>query len=484
MRQGRVLFVIHDNLQDFNYFPVGIATIAAVLRDMGAAVDVYCQDLYHHSNEDLAAFLDGRDYDLIGLGFLAARFVETVEGVCKVIREHKKNAFFVLGGHGPSPIPEYILRRTCADGVVIGAGEYTTAELLRELLSADFHPDRVSGLAWRDGDTVHINPARPPVQNLDTTPFPAWDVFPMEDYCRSAIGIGQDPSVKGMVVNTSKGCVNACNFCYRMERGIRLRSIDNVMDEIKILYHKYGIRYFFFCDEIFVVSKKRILEFERKLEKTGMNITFACDSRVDVMDRELVESLKRCGCTSLCFGIESADDNVLRLMGKNTTVEQNIRAVECVRDAGGIALSLGMLWGNPGDSEETLWKDVDFIKTYDTLTHIRTLRPPTPYPGSELYHTALRRGLLSGPDDFFSKFRNSDLFLVNFTEIPTPRCYELLLAANREVILHNYRQRNAHMDEAGDMIRQYEDLYSGKNDKFRGARPRPTNLPRKSPMPA
>lgn len=180
--------------------------------------------------------------------------------------------------------------------------------------------------------------------------------------------------------------------------------------------------------------------------------------------------------TALTFGIESADNKVLKLMNKNTTVEQNSRAVEAVLEVGGIGLSLGMLWGNIGDTEKTLRANVAFLKKYNTYNHIRTIRPPTPYPGCELYYTAIRRGLLKGPDDFFKKFKNSDLCLVNFTDIPVKNFYELLFEANKELIIDHCQHTNGNMEECDDLIKQFKDLYEGKNDKFRGVRKYSSNI--------
>jgi radical SAM superfamily enzyme YgiQ (UPF0313 family) len=408
---------------------------------------------------------------LIGIGFLAARFKETIIELCGVVNEHKKNAWLILGGHGPSPIPEYVLKKTKADIVAIGEAEETIVELLREKADGTSNLNKIDGIAWRDRDKVYINSRRKPVMNLDTIPFPAWEFFPMEDYGHSMkILDEQPPEEKSLVFYSSRGCINECNFCYRMEKKVRMRTIDNVIDELKILVGDYGIKYFQIFDEMFILNKRRLFEFEEKLNKSGLEIYFFCDARVDFLDKEIVECLKRCGCRFLNFGIESASNEILKLMNKNTTVEQNIRAIETVLSVGGVGIGLNILWGNIGDTEKTLKDGVEFIKRYNTYKQIRTIRPPTPYPGCELYYTAVNKGLLNGPDDFFEKFENSDLYVVNFTDIPLKRFYELLFEANKELILDHYKQTKGDMEEACDAVRQFHDLYSGKSSSFRGLR--------------
>lgn len=471
MKKGRVLFIIHDVYQDFNSFPLGIGYLAAVLKKEGIEADIYCQDLYHYSNEELGEYLDQNNYDFIGISFMAARFKETVLELCHVVNRHKKNAWLVLGGFGPSPIPEYILETTQADIVAIGEAEETIVEIVKEKLNGTCKLEKIKGIAYRDKNTVKINPRRGPVMNVDSIPFPAWELFPMQDYGSSMkILSEQPPEGKSLVIYTSRGCINRCNFCYRMEKGVRVRSIDNIIEELKILVNVYGIRYFQVYDEMFILNKKRLLEFEEKLAKNKLEIFFFCNSRVDIFDKEMVECLKRCGCRFINFGIESVSDQVLKAMNKNTTVEENIKAVETVLSVGGIGIGLNILWGNLKDTEETLFKGVEFIKKYNTYKQVRTIRPPTPYPGSDLYELALQKGLLKGPADFFEKFKNSDLYLINFTDMPIKRFYELLFKANKELVLDHYTKSQGNMQEADNLIQEFSDLYLGKNTGFRGAR--------------
>lgn len=472
MNNGKVLFIIHDNLQAFNSFPLGPAYIAALLMREGVHVDVYCQDLYHQSNDELADYLSDNEYDLIGIGFLSARFTETVFDLCRIVKKHKKNALMVLGGQGPSPIPEYILQTTQAEIAVLGEGEKTVVDIIKTKLNGKMDYSSIHGIAWRIDDTTHVNPRRNPIIDLDTLPMPAWEIFPMDDYTKSMKYQAQpDDITKSLNVCTTRGCINACSFCYRMEKGIRVRSIDNVLEELRTLKENYGVSYFSFSDEMFVLNKKRLLEFKDKLDMAGLNIIYSCAARVDLLhDKGIVQCLKDTGCVFIHFGIESMDNRVLKLMNKNATAEQNTRAVETVLETGGIGAGLNVLWGNVGDNEKSLRKGVEFIKKYNTYDYIRTIRPPTPYPGSALYYLAMERGKLEGPAGFFRKFKNSDLYMVNFTDIPISHFYGLLYEANRELLVDHYTHSTKDKDECEALIDQFKELYEGTNPKFRGTR--------------
>ncbi|MFH1523280.1 MAG: radical SAM protein [Patescibacteria group bacterium] len=468
-KNNKVLFIIHDLYQEDNHFPLGPAYLAAMLNKNGAHVEAYSMDVFHYTNQQLADFLQKNNYDLICLGFLAARFKETIIDLCKVINENKKTAWFVLGGHGPSPIPEYMLKKTKADIIAIGEAENTIVDLLEcKVKNGDL--SKVKGIAYLDNNELKLTGQNKLVTNLDEIPMPLWEIFPMDKYTTCSRMYNQEPHEKSLVIITSRGCINRCNFCYRMEKGIRARSIKNVIEELKILYEKYGINCYLFEDELFVFSKERLLEFEQALKDNNLKIKFLCDARVDIMDKEIVEILKRCGCQFICIGFESSDDKVLQLMNKNTTVKKNIEVLKLIKDIGGVGMGLNFIWNNLGDDERTLRRNVKFIKEYNTYYQCRTIRPVTPYPGSDLYYKLIDQGKLKGPEDFFKKFKNSDLMLINIMDMPDKKAYELLLEINTDLILDHYKHTKGDMDEARWLIQQLADLYSGKITKFRGAR--------------
>ena len=182
MKKGRILLIIHDVYQDINVFPLGSAYVASVLKNDGHHVDTYCQDLYHYSNEDLAIYLKNNKYDVIGIGFLAARFDETIVNLCKVVNKYKKNAWLVLGGHGPSPIAKYVLRKTNVDIITIGEAEKSIVEIVKEKINRTCNLRSINGIAWRNNEEIFINNREDPISVLDDIPFPLWDCFPIDKY--------------------------------------------------------------------------------------------------------------------------------------------------------------------------------------------------------------------------------------------------------------------------------------------------------------
>lgn len=470
--KGKILFIIHDVYQDDNEFPLGIGYLAAILRNGGYEVTVYCQDVFHYTNDELAQYLDNHDFDIVGLGFLAARYAETVRPLAKVINAHKKKAKFFLGGHGVTATPEYILNDTQADVAVLGEAEGAIIPIVEKVINGADLNGQV-GVAFRVGEKVVVNPRAKMVGILDSIPLPAFDLFPMDKYVDSIKLPGSGPNDKTIGILTSRGCINRCSFCYRMEVGIRARSIDNVFEELDILNRKYGVTYFEFIDEMFIPNHRRIEEFVAALKKLKTPIKYYCQARVELAkDKSALKLLADSGCQILNLGLESLDQNVLDLMGKHTKVEDNYEAVENTI-AAGMHAGLNFIWANPGDSVESLNKIVEFLLKYDTLGQLRTIRPPTPFPGCPLYYQAIEQGKLKGPGDFFDKFTNSDRLTVNYTTLSDDEVYAALLEANSRLIKNHYQKKNKSQSEAEMMIENFKKVYfpSRPEDvKFRGAR--------------
>lgn len=463
-----VLFIIHDNYQDSNQFPLGPAYLASVLEQNGYTVEVYCMDVFHYTNDDLANKLKKDTYDLIGLDFMAARYTETIVDLCKVINKHKGNAKFILGGHGPSPIPIYMLMKTNADIVAIGEAEETIIDVMKYIHGL-MPIDDVKGIAYRDNNHIHITQKRELIKKLDTIPFPAWHLFPMDKYTTSTRTGWMEKDERYIAIITSRGCINTCTFCARLTEGIRLRNLNKVIEEMKVLEKEYGVTCFNISDELFLISKKRALKFCELLKENNMKIKFSAGARADVLDEETAIALKEAGCGILSVGFESSSQDSLDYMKKNTTVEDNIRTLEISRKVG-LPVALNFIWGYPTDTYEILMDNVKIINEYNQFKQLRTIRPVTPYPGCELYYEAIFKGLLQGPDDFFTKFKNSDLITVNFTRYSDKQCYEWLFEANKKLIEYHYEHTDMTREECDDLINQFYNLYFKGFYKFRGAR--------------
>jgi len=439
--------------------------IASALRNAGHKITIYNQDQYHYPEEHLTEYLNRNHFDVVGVSVIAGyyqyrKLLKISEAINKV--EPPNRPIYILGGHGPSPEPEYFLKKTGADFAVIGEGEITVVELLKAL-QGDGGLEDVNGIAYNIFHGVAQTPPRPLIKDINTIALPAWDLFPMDYY--ALIGSeNKKPTTRCFPVLSGRGCPFKCNFCYRMDKGLRIRSNESIIEEIQILKKDYLIGYIAFSDELLMTSKDRTISLCEDIIKAKLNVQWSCNGRLNYATPEVLQAMKRAGCVFINYGIESMSDETLKVMNKNLTTEQVIKGVEATLKEQ-ISPGLNIIFGNIGETKETLQKGVDFLLRYDDHAQLRTIRPVTPYPGSPLYYYAIEHGMLKGCEDFYeNKHVNSDLLAVNFTDMTDGEVHRALFEANK-TLLENYYKCQLERS-----IKTAEKLYLEKDATFRGFR--------------
>jgi len=459
----RVLLIVYDNKSYVPFFPQGSAYIAAILKKNGIDVEIYSQDYHHYQDEHLTKYLNKNRFDVIGLGIIAGYYqYRKLLAISDAINKARNRPYYILGGHGPSPEPEFFLKKTGADVVVIGEGEKTIVELLNAI-SNRTNLNNVKGIAFQNGDHFIMTERRPPIKDIDGLPLPAYHLFPMEYY-----RLVREPNCTRsdflMPILSGRGCPFKCNFCYRMDEGFRPRSTEAIIEEIRFLKAEYRITYIVFSDELLMSSRERTIELCRDIIKAELDIKWWCNGRLNYAKPIVLKLMKKAGCVFINYGIEAVDDRILRNMNKALTTKQIFAGVEATLESG-ISPGLNIIFGNIGESRATLKKGVEFLLKYDDGTQLRTIRPVTPYPGSPLYYYAIRRGLLKDCEDFYeNKHINSDLLSVNFTDLTDNEFHKCLMEANSTLLDNYYKKSYTRMM---DITRR---LYMEKDASFRGYR--------------
>lgn len=460
----KILLVVYDNDSYIHNFPHALAAIGAILLKHGHDVEVYDQALNHHPESHLTEHLDRRRFDVVGLSFIAGYYeYRKALKISEAINRSRHRPLYIIGGHGPTPEPAFFLNKTAADIVVMGEGEETIIELL-DAIEGEKTLHTVPGIAFRDGGGCAITPRRPLIRDLDSLPFQAYELFNMTYYrlIRPPRCVNSDFCIP---ILSGRGCVFKCNFCYRIDEGFRPRSAEGIVEEIKLLKKDYGITYINFNDELLMSSPERTINLCRALLHHNLGVRWQCQGRLNFATKEILEIMRQAGCVFINYGIESMDDLALRAMNKALTTKQIVKGVEATI-AAGISPGLNIIFGNIGETRETLRKGVDFLLKYDDYSYLRTIRPVTPYPGSPLYYYAIEQGLLKDCEDFYeNKHLNSDLLSVNFTDLTEEEFYDALLEANA-TLLNKYC---AHLQQS--YARQLLQLYKDKDASFRGFRP-------------
>jgi len=459
----KILFVVYDNQSTHNPIPMGACYVSAYLRKHGYTdIRFYSQDVYHYPEEHLTKFLSENPFDIVGIGFVAGYYQHAkIKQICDAITRVKNRPFIVLGGHGPTPVPEFYLRYTGADAVVMGEGEVPFLNLVRAL-EGNIPLGTVRGIAFRENDRYTVNEREKPIKELDVIPYPDYRCLPMEYYINAKF-LQMTSTDRQIAMITSRGCNYHCNFCQRLEKGIRFRSIPNVIEELKSYIEEYRISYVMFYDELFMHSEKRVEEFCGAIQDEGIKINYFCTGRLDTVNEHIVDIMKESGCVSIDYGIEQFDDRALQAMNKRLTEKEIVQGIEMTRRAG-INIAFNIIFGNIGDTRQSLRKSLEFLKNYNDFSQLRVIRPVTPYPGSPLYDYAISHGDLTGPGDFYTKHRNLELPTVNFTDIPDDEFNRLMFEANKEIIEDYYEHQKKQMTDS------FSKVYFGNDFSFRGAR--------------
>jgi anaerobic magnesium-protoporphyrin IX monomethyl ester cyclase len=333
--------------------------------------------------------------DVVGIQVLTFTLIDA-RLVAQAAKRANPKCQVVMGG----PHVHIFARETLAmpevDFAVKGEGEVAFSQLL-SALEGFTSREKVFGLAYRDPASGEIkdNPPAPPVEDLDSLPHPARELTPIHKYYSL---IAKHNPITTMF--TSRGCPYRCLFCDRptMGRRFRSRSALNVVNEMEEC-RKMGIREFFIYDDTFNVNRKRVFEICGEIKRRKLNITFDIRARADRMDEEMLEELASAGCDRIHYGVESGNEEVLKILRKDLDLHQVRDVFKATRRHGMKTLAYFMI-GNPGEDRDMTLKTIQFAKDLDPdFVHFSVL---TPFPGTPIYTKALKEGRYD--HDYWAEF--------------------------------------------------------------------------------
>ena len=462
----KILMVVYDNDSYISWFPQGLAYLASAARNAGHEIAVYQQDIYHWPDSHLTDYLNKHLFDVVEVSVIGGYYqYHKLLSLSQAINASKNRILFkyTIGGHGPASDPEFFLKKTGADVVGIGEGEITFVELLDAFLGKRLL-ESVDGIAYFNEEGQYIRTKeRELIKDIDNIAWPAYDLFDMTYYALMRM-----PNIKAneraLPLLSGRGCIFSCNFCYRLDKGFRPRSAESIIKEILYLKEQYNIRYIAFSDELLMSSRERTIQLCDAFIEANLGIKWDCNGRLNFADIDVLEKMKKAGCVFINYGIESLDNATLRIMHKGLTRDMIIRGVENTLQVG-ISPGLNIIYGNINEPLSAIKDAVEFLIKYDDHAQMRTIRPVTPYPGTELFQYAVEHGLVKDTEDFYeNKHCNSDLLAVNFTQYSDEEVYRKLYESNLKLINH-------YVDfERKGYERTCRNLYFNKDASFRGFR--------------
>ncbi|MFC1576143.1 B12-binding domain-containing radical SAM protein [Candidatus Omnitrophota bacterium] len=349
------------------------------LHDNVKRIDEIMQNSSHAVWKTLTDKILATKPDVIGVTCYSSS-MNSVKIICNNIKRRDKGITVVLGGIHPTSLPEHSLKYTGADIAVIGEGELTLSELLRVLKSGNLSKlNQVKGIAYKDaGGNIIFNERRSYIDNLDSVPFPERDFFDKELY-------------SGDVISTSRGCPFRCNYCaskVMWQKKVRFRSVENIIAELEILKDRYDSKFVRIVDDTFTLNKKRVLNLCRNIQERGLNsIRFSIGSRVDMLDDEVAEALKKSGVETVTLGIESASPNVLKFIGKDETLDDMAKSISILKTHDIQSHTFFMI-GFPGETKEDILMSKNFVAKYKP--DYVEVNMVTPYPGTELWDMMMK----------------------------------------------------------------------------------------------
>lgn len=307
-------------------------------------------------------------------------FLNTVRAVREVAPE-----LYILGTHGTVK-PAEILLETGARAVVRGEPENTVLELCSRARLND-----VRGISWHDGAAVVHNPDQAPVQ-MENLPLPAFHLLPMDRYHYEMLG------GRFSLFEMSRGCASNCTFCLLKTygTGVRKKSVDRLAAEVEYGIKNFGIKNAYFMDLEFTVLRKQVIEFCEFLIRRRYDFTWCCQTRLDLVDDELLAIMKRAGCRLIHAGVEAGSEEILKVVDKRITLRQIESGMQKIHNAG-IETACFFIMGFPESDENEMGNIMRLARklnpTY-ALFHVAA-----PYPGTRLYDQVKNDPKLRFSDD-------------------------------------------------------------------------------------
>jgi len=378
-----------------NTMPLNLAYLAAYLRNkIPCQIKILDCEAEGFGYKEIENFIKKSAPDIVGITTLTPP-MKHVSKITKIIKIIKPDCKIVLGGVHPTAMPERTLQETKADFVVMREGEVTFYELVKGITENKLNPYKINGLCFKDkGGKIIKNQPREYIKELDTLPFPDRDHFDLKKYYSAPT---KKVSNEKMVtpILTSRGCTFKCVHCISYvlwQQKIRFRSVENIVSEIEECINKYHIREFNILDDTFTLNKKGLIRICQSIINKNLKIYWVCFSRVNTIDEEMAKFMYQAGCRKISFGLESGSQEVLDLMQKNTTVEMGRKAVEIIRKYG-IQAHGSFMFGNLGETKETIKKTIKFAKSLDLDN--ATFFITAPLPGTHLYQVAVEKGSIT-----------------------------------------------------------------------------------------
>lgn len=364
------------------YPPLGLLYIASVLRNEGYKLSFLDNNIFHFKDNLLKKEIKKIAPDVVLLSSMTPSWPRLVT-LSKLIKDISSKIIVGVGGPHLSAYPRESLSIKTFDFGVYGEGESTILDVLKKIQTNGTLSD-VRGCIYKKNGKIVVNSHREAIDDLDSIPFPAIDLAPYRKYFALAV---KHPF---FTMVTSRGCPYKCRFCFQEYLGrYRVRSPENVAEEMEILVNKYKIQEIILFDETFLVEEERALKICELIHRKRLRFKWDVRTRVDLLNEEVLRSLKSAGCYRLHLGVESGKQEILDKMDKGFNISEIIEKVYLAKKHGFELRGYFML-AYPGETYGSIYKTIEFAKSLplDWASFTITIG----LPGAGIYKEALENG--------------------------------------------------------------------------------------------
>ncbi|MHA1380668.1 MAG: B12-binding domain-containing radical SAM protein [Candidatus Helarchaeota archaeon] len=386
----RILFIVPKPRKFYFYTgeklpPIGLAYLSAVLRNRGDKVKIFDNYLFNKNN--IEPIIDNFKPDIVGIS-ISSMTARNGYKIAKIAKD--RGIITIAGGPHATLSPKQAISNGFVDYVIVGEGEITIKKLIDNIELGN--NKKIKGVYYKDGTfTPQIL-----IKDLDTLPFPAWDLVHLEKYPRKSEFIKDTPVDS---LNTSRGCPFNCIFCSVKSiwgRTYRAFSPERVFEEVLLLKKNHNSKVIYFREDNFTAIRRRVEKFCNILRKEKLNIKWMCESRVDTLNKSLLLKMKKSGCETIYFGIESGSQKILNYMKKGINLNQVKKVIKLCNQIG-IKSCTSFMVGIPEETFFTIRETIRFI--IDINPNFYWINIYTPLPRSELYDKIMEKGWFEEYDE-------------------------------------------------------------------------------------
>lgn len=369
------------------YAPIGTLYAAALMRENGHKV-AFLDTMFAHGPEEVIPPLEKHNPDYFvlyddGFNYLTKMCLTNMrEAAFEMMKFARQKGCIVIVSSSDSTDHYEQYLDEGADFVVLGEAEHTLTQLITAIDQQQKNFLLIPGVAFKQNDAVIKTARRNVLKELDSLPFPAWDLVDIEAYRKTWL---KTKGYFSLNMATTRGCPFKCNWCAKPIYGNRYnsRSPQNVVAELKMLKEKIGFDHIWFCDDIFGLTPGWVHEFANLLEKEQLQFGFKIQARADLLLQEdYIRDLARAGCENIWMGAESGSQKILNAMDKGTKVEQIYEATLLLKK-NGINPSFFIQFGYPGETKDDIVKTINMIN--ELLPHEIGVSVSYPLPGTLFY---------------------------------------------------------------------------------------------------